>query len=282
MADSSVAKRLPRNFHRTFKPERQYIHAMLQFAASGQDGDYQKIAAATGIPTGTSSGKVPAILDYCRGMGLIRLLGTTRSATKKPELTLFGRVVLLGDPYLRNSLTQWLAHINLCSPLTGADVWYRVFFEATHVLGPHFSRRELQSYLASVYGTNRSGLIGALIGSYEDEAAFKACGVITECEGKIIRESAPVIGEFGIGYGAWIIQLIGDHFPKQRQVPVTDLDAVAGWRAIPGWDTATGVRALELIERKGLIEVDRHMEPWLIFSKTDLEVAWEGIYNEIL
>jgi hypothetical protein len=71
---------------------------MLRFAASGREGDYQFISAATGIPTGSSSGKVPAILDYCRGMGLIRLTGQERSAIKKPELTPFGRVVLLEDP----------------------------------------------------------------------------------------------------------------------------------------------------------------------------------------
>ena len=63
MPDVAQHSRLPRNFHKTFKPERQYIHAMLRFAASGQEGDYQSIAAATGIPTGVSSGKVPAILD---------------------------------------------------------------------------------------------------------------------------------------------------------------------------------------------------------------------------
>ena len=65
--------RLPRNFHKSFKPERQYINAMLRFAAAGKSGDYQAMAADTGIPMGSSSGKVPAILDYCRGMGLIML-----------------------------------------------------------------------------------------------------------------------------------------------------------------------------------------------------------------
>jgi len=75
MPDVAHHSRLPRNFHKTFKPERQYITAMLRFAASGQEGNCQFIAASTGIPTGSSSGKVPAILDYCRGMGLIRLIG---------------------------------------------------------------------------------------------------------------------------------------------------------------------------------------------------------------
>ena len=90
-------QRLPRNFHKTFIPERQYINAMLQFAAAGRSGDYQGIAAATGIPMGTSTGKVPAILDYCRGMWLLELKGADRSAVKHPELTPFGRAVLFED-----------------------------------------------------------------------------------------------------------------------------------------------------------------------------------------
>lgn len=100
MPKNQKNNRLPRNFHKTFKPERQYINAMLRYAASGQQGNYQEIAAATGIPTGVSSGKVPAILDYCRGMGLVRLVGAERSSVKKPDLTSFGRIVLLEDPYL--------------------------------------------------------------------------------------------------------------------------------------------------------------------------------------
>src|SRR5688572_13293214 len=98
--------RLPRNFHRSFKPERQYINAMIRFAASGAQGGYQQISKETGIPTGVSSGKVQAVLDYCRGMGLLVLTGPERSAVKKPELTPFGRVILLEDPYLKLPLTQ--------------------------------------------------------------------------------------------------------------------------------------------------------------------------------
>jgi len=274
--------RLPRNFHRTFKPERQYINAMLRYAASGQKGHFQAIAAATGIPTGVSSGKVPAILDYCRGMGLVRLTGSGRSSVKEPELTPFGRTVLLEDPYLKTSVSQWIAHLNLCSPVTGADVWYHTFFAGTQSLGMSFSRTKLESHLGVVYGTEKGGLIGPLIGTYEDEAAFSVCGVLSEAEGMVIRRPAPVAAELGIGYGAWMLQLMSDHFPKRRQIPVTDLDTVAGWRTIPGWDVTSVLRVLELIERKGLVEVDRHMEPWLILPRVSPDATWRRIYNDVL
>jgi len=275
-------KRLPRNFHKTFKPERQYINAMLRFAASGEEGDYKKISAVTNIPTGESSGKVPAILDYCKGMGLIQLKDKSRSSIKKPELTSFGRIVFLEDPFLKTAISQWLAHFNLCSSKNGADVWYNTFFSGSQSLGMNFSRTKLENHLSVVYGIEKNGLIGPLVGAYEDEAAFKICGVLTENQGSISRKPAPIEVEFGIGYGAWMLQLIEDYFPKQRQLPITDLDAKAGWRTIPGWDISNFQRVLEIIERKGLIDVDRHMKPWLLmpkFSNTDI---WSRIYEDML
>jgi hypothetical protein len=255
---------------------------MLRFAASGGDGDYQAIAAATGIPTGTSSGKVPAILDYCTGMGLIRLGGQDRSSIKKPELTPFGRVVLLEDPYLKISVTQWIAHLNLCGPLTGADVWYHTFFAGTQSLGMAFSRPKLESHLSLVYGVRKSGLIGPLIGTYEDDAAFRVCGALSEGPDVIARKPAPIADEFGFAYGAWLLQLMADHCPRAGQVLVTELDTRAGWRTIPGWDVAALQRALELVERKGIIEVDRHMEPWLLRPAAAGEETWKRIYDDLL
>jgi hypothetical protein len=282
MPDAGQHSRLPRNFHKTFKPERQYIHAMLRFAASGREGDSQEIAAATGIPTGASSGKVPAILDYCRGMGLIQLAGADRSAIKKPDLTPFGRIVLLEDPFLKLGVSQWIAHLNLCGPLNGADVWYQTFFAGSQSLGMTFEREKLESHLGLVYGVEKSGLIGPVIGTYEDDASFKTCGALSETSGTVRRKMAPVTEEMALGYGAWVLQLMGTHFPKLRQIPITDLDGVAGWRTIPGWDISSLQRALEMMVRKGAVEVDRHMEPWLIAPATGVEQAWKRIYDDLL
>ncbi len=282
MAKKTENKRLPRNFHKTFKPERQYINAMLRFAAAGQSGDAQYIASSTGIPTGTSSGKVPAILEYCRAMGLIRLKGPERSPVKEPELTNFGRVVLLEDPFLKCSISQWVAHFNMCSPLNGADVWYQTFFIGAQTLRGNFRRETLESHLRLIYGTTKSGLIGPLVGMYEDEASFKLCGTLSESNGVIIRKAAPIADELGRGYGAWLLQIIADHFPKQHQISVTDLDKVAGLKTIPGWSISSLIAVLDLLGRKALVTVDRHMEPWLIQPKQAVNEAWRNIYMDMI
>ena len=194
MSEMSMDARLPRSFHKTFKPERQYIGAMLKYAGTGRQGDPQEIASATGIPTGTSTGKVPAILDYCRAMGLIQLTGAERSAIKKPELTSFGRIVLLEDPFLKTPITQWIAHLNLCGPIRGADVWYQTFFSGLPSLGLNFERTQLELYLSSVYGVASAGVVGPMIGMYEDDAAFRVCGALSENSSHIVRKPAPCVG----------------------------------------------------------------------------------------
>ena len=276
------SNRLPRNFHKSFKPERQYINAMLRFAAAGKSGDYLEISKETGIPMGSSSGKAPAILDYCRGMGLIKLSGIDRSATKKPELTPFGRIVLLEDPFLKMGVTQWIVHLFLSGPLTGAEVWYQTFFKGTQSLGMRFERSKLESFLGLSLGVDKSKLIGPMVGTYEDEAALSICGALNEQSGTITRTPAPLHDEFGYGYGAWLLQQMKDHFPGNGQVSTTELDAKAGWRTIPGWDVGTHQAILEMVERKGMIEVDRHMEPWLIRSRATTEKAWKKIYDDLM
>lgn len=280
--DNSEHYRLPRNFHKTFIPERQYINAMLRFAASGGIGNYQDIASKTGIPMGNSSGKVPSILDYCKGMGLVKLNNRYKKGIKKPELTPFGRTVLLNDPFLKERVTQWIAHLNLCSPIFGADVWYYTFFKGFHELGMSFQRENLTKYLALKYQVNRSNLIGPLIRMYQDEASFHRCNVLSDKSGLIYRKTAPIADEFGLAYGAWILQLMSDHFPHNNQISVAELDKEAGWCLLPGWITFNANKVLELIQRKGIIEVDRTMNPWLLRAIKGTDGAWKKIYDDLI
>lgn len=281
ISDGLDNNRLPRNFHKTFVPERKHINAILKYAAKGGTGDIQAIGADTGIPTGKSSGKVAPTLDYCRGMGLIRI-SNIRSAVKSPELTPFGRIVLLEDPFLKESITQWIVHLNLCSPKSGADTWYRTFFDGLHILGMKFSRKQLDDYLAKSYMTKRGSLIGPLVRTYEDDASFSVCGALREESESICRNIAPISDEYGNGYGAWLIQIIEENFPGIGQVTVTELDDVSGWRTVTGWDTANTQKILEIIERKKLIIVDRHMQPWILRCTENSTTVWSKIYKDLI
>jgi len=273
--------RLPRNFHQTFIPERQYLHAILMFAARGDKGDIELISEKTGIPTGSSSGKVSPCLDYCKGMGLIQL-PRNHSSVKSPELTPFGRVVLLEDPFLKEIVTQWIAHLFLCDVAEGAEIWYQTFYRGSARLGMDFSRDALEEWLGASVNITGGGLIGPMIRMYEDEAAFKTCGVLTENLGTIHRRCAPVNIGMALGYGAWIVSMMESISQVGTQVTIDELEKKRGWRTITGWSLAEAQRALELIEQNGVLAVDRQMSPWILRAKCSAAEAWCNIYQGLI
>jgi len=276
-----TVSRLPRNFHKSFIPERRFIHALLRFAAGRGTGTIQDIANATGIPTGVSSGKVAPTIDYCRAMGLLTL-PEVRSAIKKPELTAFGRVVLLEDPYLKTEITQWLAHLNLCGEENGAEVWYQTFWNGAARLGPVFERDSLENWLASVCNTRPGGLIGPLISMYQEDASFAICGALTENGKQVTRRQMAIRSEFAWGYSAWLLSAMERIVPQGEQVTIPQIEKACGWRILTDWTSADSERALSLIERKGAISIDRHMQPWILRAKEPATEAWRFLFSDMI
>lgn len=272
--------RLARNFHQTFKPERSYLSALLRYAAAGKTGTLDDISQHTRIPTGKSSGKVQAGIDYCRGMGLLRSQKTDNAYTF--SLTPFGRVVLKEDPRLSEPVTQWLAHLQLCHPKTGADLWYNIFVEGAEILGMDFSRQELEKYLRTVYATKARNPIGPVIGTYDDEVAFKRAGVLTDSNDQIHRAAAPRSMESRRGYAAWLAQLLTDFFPDPRNIPVTEWESACGWKRATGWHPSTAADILADAEQLGVLTVDRHMQPWLVDLRLSPDDVWPTIYDDML
>ena len=272
--------RLARNFHRTFKPERSYLSALLRYAAAGKSGSLEEISNHTGIPTGSSSGKVQPTIDYCTGMGLLRSKKTTTNYAF--SLTPFGRVVLAEDPFLSNPVTQWLAHLQLCHPRKGADLWYQVFVEGMETLGMDFSRQTLERHLRTVYATAGRNPIGPVLGAYTDEAAFMGAGVLTEKDDQIHRAAAPLTTESRRGYAAWLAQLLVDFFPDTHHIPVTDWERACGWKRATGWHPSTAADMLAEAEHLGVLAVDRHMQPWLVELRRAPEDVWCTIFDDML
>ncbi len=103
---------LPLNLPQSFLPERRLLSALLAFAEQQGSGEKEAISAATGIPTGKSTGKVVLLIHYALGMGLIT--ATRQGATWQLGLTPVGAQVRREDPYLSEPLTLWLLHVLGC------------------------------------------------------------------------------------------------------------------------------------------------------------------------
>jgi len=229
---------------------------------------------------GKSNGKVPAIIDYGQGMGLITLANKKGSGIKKPVLTDFGKIVFLEDKYLGEEIVQWLAHMNLCRSDIGAKAWNAVFALGRSVLGSTFTKKQLEEYLVSVcgYGQDRTG---PMLVTYLDDAALARAGVLVVDGEKVVRKKAPIIDTYAISYSAYILSLMESFFPGQGQVTVTDFNRKTLWFDICLWNETDIEYLFPLVERKNLITIDRQMKPWVIEKKYESDEIWSHIFDDM-
>ncbi len=277
-------ERLAKNFHRTFIPERQYLGQLLKYAADGGEYEIQKIADATGIPTGTSSGKSIPTADYCRGMGMVSFVNL---ASKKDNPTLaltpFGRNVFLEDKFFNEPFTQWLAHLHLCNEWRGADTWFYLFCASTESFGNRAAYDDVMKWISpQIGGKDPEIAVSPTIRMYSDEASFAACRAIIREKGELIRTVAPIRSEFAVGYAAWLADCMEMAGRGNGQISLAELETQAGVQRITGWSQSQVLEVLELFERKHLAQVDRHMRPWLVRFLHPSTSLWNRLYEEFL
>ena len=271
---------LPINFHRSFKPERRHLGALLRYAALGRQGTYQEIAAETGIPTGRSSGKVGPTLDYATAMGLIEPMVGRPEAVRRPALTPLGRVVYSADPYLGHELSQWVVHMNLCRGDQGAIAWHAVFGQGRQELGSSFTRLQLEAYLARRFGSENQRT-GPLVITYTDDDALGGARILVEQDDKLVRRKAPALDAYAAAYSALILAQMEAHFPGQGQVTFSDFNEQTRWFDICLWDQADLERVFLAVERRGWVTVDRQRRPWILEKNADADDVWPRIYDDV-
>lgn len=272
---------LPLNFHKTFIPDRRMIGSLLHFAALGCEGSYQEIGQATFIPMGTSTGKVPAILDYSRGMGLVELDPIAPRRVKRPILTQLGKAVYTYDRNLGLAVTQWLAHLNLCRNDGGAIAWHNVFITGRPVVGVSFTKEQLEDYLVRLHGEGRDRT-GPLLRAYTEDAALASARVISVDGMRVTRHRAPTKGSYAVAVAAMSIAIMETTFPSQRQVSMAHLAATMAWRDLVGaalWDDDDVAAFLESVEDMGLWSVDRQMRPWIIERRALASDLWQRVFD---
>ena len=178
-------------------------------------------------------------------------------------------------------VTQWVAHLFLCHPLSEAKAWMHTFADGFPMpLGWQFTPDQLQTHLESFF--DGKNLTGPMVGMYNDSASFELCGALKETGKTIERLSPPINEETIAGYGAWLLQLLDDFFPDTPQVPLSTFQDTTKWTNVTAWTTNEQVMLFTQWESRGLISIDRHMTPWLIIHRCTAEQAWQHIYDDIL
>ncbi|HLW08112.1 MAG TPA: hypothetical protein VKY45_11180 [Marinilabiliaceae bacterium] len=267
------------SFHQTFIPERRLIAALLDYAFRGHQGTIKEMSDATGIPMGKSSGKMPAILDYCKGMGLIEVQEELKGI-KRPVLTQFGALVQAEDRFLGEEIVQWIVHMNLCRGDIGAKTWHEIFAKSCTILGSNFSKLQMEDYLINVCGQGKDR-IGPMITTYLDDAALKRAGSLFLTNELINRRKAPILEAYAIPYALHLLSLLETNFPGQGQVTVSDFLDKTLWFNICHWNENDAKQVFSIIETCGYISIDRQMKPWIIEIRKELEDKWSHFFDDI-
>ena len=108
------------SFHQTFPPERDCLARLLELASDMPPMTKEQISQVTGIPTGTSSGKVEPHIQYAEFMGLICDLRS--QGLHCLTRTALGEQIYLSDPFLSEPLSQLLCHANICREYRGRSL----------------------------------------------------------------------------------------------------------------------------------------------------------------
>ncbi len=269
------------NFHKSFLPERRYLTALLQYAAGERQGTDQEISEATGIPVGQSTGKVPSIINYSVGMGLIRVEKGSQPRQRCPILTDFGRIVLLEDEALSEPLTQCLAHLHLCRFGEGAEIWHHTFGPGRDVLGMVFAEADAIQYLDTRLSKTTKSHVSLMLRTYDEQSALKNAGVLECNQGSISRAAVPVLQGFVFGYAAFMLSLWESRFSTSRQVAWSDFEAATCWQRIMGWSDQQNETVLGMLQEAGALDVDRQMRPWVLSRKAEAKAFWRVLYDDL-
>ncbi|WP_338114135.1 hypothetical protein [Thiorhodococcus mannitoliphagus] len=284
---------LPLNFPQTFLPDRRLLGKLLVFAEGNGGGDKESIGAATGIPTGKSTGKVEPMIHYARGMGMVRASRT--AGVWRLGLTPLGRIVRREDPFLSEPLTLWLLHLLLSrrwgreAPAVGvADAWFAFFAEGRFRLGPRFSPSEALDFLTARHGEKRSlkSLSTLVPRMYQEDSSFAAIPVLTldasAQETVFVRGEAPVERAFFPAYAACLFLLWDEQFSGDRQLAFRDVERETRLLSLLGWSDAQATRWLDWMADKGLVQIDRYTGDAVLLRLRETGEVVDALYSELL
>ena len=292
---------LPLNLPQTFLPERRLLAKLLSFAADQGGGNKEAISAATGIPTGKSTGKVEPMIRYTQGMGLVN---AEKAASQwRLSLTHLGHIVQREDPFLSEPVTIWLLHLMLCrrcgrsTPARGiADAWFALFADSSFHLGSRFTPTAWLDLLIERHGqkTYLPPLASVVLRSYLETNSLACSPValsplkVEEGSSKrfrdqwIIRQSAPVEQRFFPAYAAAFYLNWDELFAAETQVALDEFADQSRFFTVLGWNQTAVSRGLDWMIDQGILQIDRHTGTPMLLRLRETAPIIARVYCELI
>jgi hypothetical protein len=290
---SSSKGQVPVNFPQTFLPDRRLLAQLLVFAADNGSGDKVAIGAATGIPTGESTGKVEPIIRFAECMGLVSV--EKNGSHWQLAATRLGKLVLAEDAYLSEPQTLWLLHLMLCRrhrltvPAVGlADAWFAVFCNARYRLGTHLTPEKVHTVLVERYGDKGylKALAGVILRTYQEEGCFARIPVVrssdSEDNGACQRLVVSATPDLFPSYAAFLYLYWDELFSDDIQVALDTFSSEGQWIELFGWQEGEMALFLDWMRDNGLLRIERYTGSPMLTRLVSTGHVLSRIYSDLV
>lgn len=265
------------NFHQTFRPEKQYVAAILELASETEPHSVKEISALTGIPNGESSGKVEPHIYYANYMGLITF--EKKDGEYILSRTILGEAVYSEDPGLQENLTILLCHCMMLRDNAGAQLWSALFKKIFPNYRNGIKKDMILKELAATFnGKTNAKNIAPFYGSYD--SFFDSVGVLADFGDAIQVNSLDYDKECIYVYAFILLVYWEELFPDQDEITSNQLEELNYGEAF-GWDTQDEYQVLERLSDMGLIRMNRQLMPYTILRQMDKNDIVNRLYSEL-
>lgn len=261
------------NFHKTFSPQDSYITKILELANNNYTGSKEEISEETGIPTGKTSGKVVPHILYAQYMGL-----TTHTLSKGKytlELTDLGKTVLKNDKYLFEDISRLICHYNICDEDTGAYLWSFIYSRLLIMLDENMSEEAMKKKYNDFFMVKTD--LGALRKSYSNEGFFSFLDLLDFSEG--IRINSSYYKDERLYVYAYALFSSWDRTYSKTQEVTADQIIDMKWSKRFGFDEDEMLFALEQMEEKKLIRLNKQLVPYTVIRNADTADVLPHLYE---
>lgn len=263
------------NFHQTFCPDKNYISKLLLKTSDLKLVTKEQISEITTIPTGNSSGKVEPTIEYMKYMNLIEY--TKESNVYTISKTPLGEVITREDPYLSEKISLVMLNYFLTSKLFGAEMWHKVLREIPYEYGRNVSANIVVKEVEAYY--KKKVKMGALNSTYINDYSFKEVNIVDIDKENYSYNSIKYNFEEIYMYSYTLIRELEYLDNERKEFTINEIIDDLKWNLGFGWTKDEAYNVLERLENKGIIKINKQLNPITIIVNKKSKHILNDIYS---
>lgn len=262
------------NFHKTFAPQDSYLTAVIELASQDFVGTKEEISEITGIPTGKTSGKVVPHILYAQYMGLTS--HTLANSKYSLSLTELGKLVLENDKYLFEDISRFICHYNMTDSDNGALLWAFIYDGISILPGESVAEETVKRKCSDLFQVKTD--ISPIKRAYSDDGFFASLDLLDFQDG-LTLQSHYYIDNFLYAYAYTLLKTWEKKYPNTQEITSDHISQAMRWNKRIGFDEDETLYALEQMEERNLISLNKQLIPYTVIKRADSAYVLPHIYD---